>query len=67
MTDNRATVNEPRQNANTGTQSDAVAAGVDAERDPAAERGERMETGKNIARSGKTTGEVPGASTKKKP
>ena len=29
--------------------------------DPAVERGERIETGKNIARGGKTTGNVPGA------
>lgn len=34
----------------------------DATLDPGAERGERMETGKAIARSGKSTGDVPGAS-----
>jgi hypothetical protein len=33
-----------------------------ATRDPAEERGERMESGKSVARSGKSTGQVPGAS-----
>jgi hypothetical protein len=31
------------------------------EKDPAVERGERLDTGKTIARAGKTTGVVPGA------
>lgn len=31
------------------------------EQDPAVERGERIHTGKEIARSGKELGEVPGA------
>ena len=31
------------------------------ETDPAQERGERVETGKMIARGGKSTGHVPGA------
>jgi len=31
------------------------------EADPAVERGERIDTGKTIARGGKTHGEVPGA------
>lgn len=31
------------------------------EKDPAVERGERIETGKQIARSGKKHGKVPGA------
>jgi hypothetical protein len=35
------------------------------ETDPAAERGERIETGKTIARGGKTTGHVPGATERK--
>lgn len=38
------------------------------EKDPAVERGERIQTGKQIARSGKDQGRVPGAesnSTKK--
>lgn len=33
---------------------------------PAEERGERLETGKAIARGGKTTGHVPGAMPSKK-
>jgi hypothetical protein len=32
------------------------------EQDPAVERGERIRTGKTIARGGKTSGHVPGAS-----
>jgi hypothetical protein len=35
------------------------------ETDPAQERGERVETGKMIARGGKSTGHVPGASEAK--
>jgi hypothetical protein len=31
------------------------------EQDPAVERGERIDTGKTIARGGKTDGHVPGA------
>jgi len=31
------------------------------EKDPAAERGERIDTGKTIARGGKESGPVPGA------
>ncbi len=34
--------------------------------DAAAERGERMETAKTIARGGKSTGKVPGASNDRK-
>ena len=33
--------------------------------DPGAERGERMETGKTIARGGKSTGKVPGTTERK--
>ncbi len=36
------------------------------EQDPAVERGERLQSGKEIARSGKTTGAVPGAEEDKK-
>jgi len=35
------------------------------ESDPAMERGERIETGKMIARGGKSTGHVPGAAESK--
>jgi len=35
------------------------------ETDPAQERGERVETGKMIARGGKSTGHVPGATEAK--
>lgn len=35
------------------------------ETDPAQERGERIETGKMIARGGKSSGHVPGASEAK--
>lgn len=35
------------------------------ETDPAAERGERIHTGKTIARGGKTTGHVPGTTERK--
>jgi len=38
----------------------------DAARDPAAERGERIDTGKQIARGGKEDGAVPGAEPAKK-
>lgn len=34
------------------------------EQDPAVERGERLATGKAIARGGKTTGAIPGAAEK---
>lgn len=34
--------------------------GARVEEDPAVERGERIATGKQIARGGKTTGSVPG-------
>jgi hypothetical protein len=36
------------------------------EKEPAVERGERIETGKSIARGGKDTGHVPGATEQKK-
>jgi hypothetical protein len=36
-------------------------AGEQVEEEPAVERGERIDTGKTIARGGKTTGHVPGA------
>lgn len=35
------------------------------ENDPAVERGERIATGKQIARGGKATGDVPGATETK--
>ncbi len=35
------------------------------ERDPAVERGERLQSGKDIARGGKERGPVPGASPSK--
>jgi hypothetical protein len=35
------------------------------EEDPAVERGERIDTGKTIARGGKEAGRVPGASEQK--
>ena len=38
---------------------------VPVEKDPAVERGERIDTGKTIARGGKTTGTVPGATAPK--
>ena len=37
-----------------------------AELTPDQERGERIDTGKTIARGGKTTGQVPGATEQKK-
>jgi hypothetical protein len=36
------------------------------EEQPAVERGERIDTGKTIARGGKTTGPVPGAQEPKR-
>ena len=53
------------QQEQTKTKENLAQTAEQATPDPGAERGERMETGKTIARGGKSTGKVPGASEQK--
>jgi hypothetical protein len=52
----------PRQ---LGRPADGKAADHPVEEDPAVERGERIDTGKTIARGGKESGHVPGATERR--
>jgi len=52
-------IRRPRSHTTSEPSSDEQARAV--ELDPAVERGERIATGKHIARGGKDTGPVPGA------
>jgi hypothetical protein len=52
---------EPPPRKRPGEQKDDEAAAEAAAKEPAAERGERIATGKDIARGGKKDGDVPGA------